>query len=163
MTLEQFQSFAAANPDATKPFIEQGYNQAKAELATKPATATEMKAAFPNNSGFAIDQLGLNATVDQAKAAFADVLAAEVTELKAQTVELSTKLAKATEGQGAINTAVVTKKMAPDGSDPKALAEFEYDNDPTVRGGCTKDVYVHARMAELDGTHRSFSRQPVTK
>lgn len=43
--------------------------------------------------------------------------------------------------------------------EPKAQAEWEWENKPEVRKTArTKDIYVIARAAELDGTHRSFTR-----
>lgn len=45
---------------------------------------------------------------------------------------------------------------------PKEQAEWEWDNLPAARkSASSKDIYVLARAAELDGTHRSFSREPV--
>jgi hypothetical protein len=41
--------------------------------------------------------------------------------------------------------------------EPKAQAEWEWENQPEVRKTArTKEIYVLARTAELDGTHRSF-------
>jgi ATP-dependent Clp protease protease subunit len=46
--------------------------------------------------------------------------------------------------------------------EPKAQAEWEWENQPLVRKTArSKEVYILARTAELDGTHRSFSREPV--
>jgi ATP-dependent protease ClpP protease subunit len=73
-TLEAFNAYAAKNPDAVKPFIEQGYNKAKLELAAKPATAAELKNAFAGESDFILLQLETNATLEAARGAFADVL-----------------------------------------------------------------------------------------
>jgi ATP-dependent protease ClpP protease subunit len=47
--------------------------------------------------------------------------------------------------------------------EPNAQAEWEWENKPEVRKSArSKEIYVLARVAELDGTHRSFTRQPVS-
>jgi hypothetical protein len=52
----------------------------------------------------------------------------------------------------------------PDGPVTKAqataIAEREWDTQPAVRRTArTKDIYVLARAAELDGTHRTLNAQ----
>jgi hypothetical protein len=46
--------------------------------------------------------------------------------------------------------------------EPKAQAEWEWEHQPSARkSASSKEIYVLARTAELDGTHRSFSRETV--
>lgn len=43
---------------------------------------------------------------------------------------------------------------------PKQQAEWEWEHKPSVRAtASSKEIYVIARTAELDGTHRSFARE----
>lgn len=52
-------------------------------------------------------------------------------------------------------------ERAPERS-PKEQAEWEWDNRPSVRQTAkSKDIYVLAREAELNGTHRQFKRDPA--
>jgi hypothetical protein len=45
-------------------------------------------------------------------------------------------------------------------ADAKAQAEREWDTRPTVRkSASSKEIYVLARTAELNGTHRQFTRE----
>jgi ATP-dependent Clp endopeptidase proteolytic subunit ClpP len=166
MTLDQFKAFAAANPDAVAPFIQQGATQARAELS-KPATVNELKAAFPTHTGFIIDQLGANATMAQAKAAFADVLAADHVKALAVKDEELVQIKKVanivTSGASALNTEQTPANPAavalPDEKDPKAVAAWEWDTNPKChKGYSTKERYVAVRSRELDGTFKVSSR-----
>jgi hypothetical protein len=53
---------------------------------------------------------------------------------------------------------------APDGSDPKALAEWEWDNKPDARTGyTTKDRYVAIRTREISGDFRAMGDTRVKR
>jgi ATP-dependent Clp endopeptidase proteolytic subunit ClpP len=165
MDLESFKAFAAKNPDAVASLTAQAVSAAKAEMAPKPATVAELKAAFPEHSGFIVDQIGANATMAEAKAAFADVLKAEhATAVAAKDAEIArlTKVAGlVTSGAAGVSTEATPAAPAapaaqPDGSDPKALAEWEWDNKPESRTGySTRDRYVAIRTREISGEFRA--------
>lgn len=130
MTKEEFSAFAAAHPEATKPFIEQGYNQAKAELTPKAATVAELEAEFPGNSDFVLAQVKAGATIEQAKAAHAQTAVAELAtakvelktakedlvKAKAETAKLQAYIANP--GQGPIPVEISAGGQA----DPKAVS-----------------------------------------
>ena len=95
-----------------------------------------------------------------AKADLADILIAELAEekTKAANVVPSVKV-DATPGTGAVPLAKPAEPTAekPDDSDPKALAEWEWNNnDP--KGFSTKDRYVAIRVAEIKGQLRTSSK-----
>lgn len=177
MTLEQFTTFAAANPDATKAFIDQGYDKAKAELAPKPATATELTSAFPEHKGFCMDQMVANATLTEATAAFAKLATDEAAQLKAQVAELTAKLTKASEGQGPVGTFAAATEPEPKlGDKPdgdreevaawaklKAEAEFA-DKDARAAAFISRNNkvgYVALRVAQETGVLKSPSTKPI--
>jgi ATP-dependent Clp endopeptidase proteolytic subunit ClpP len=114
MDLAQFKAFAEKNPDALAPLVSAAVatavaaatTQIRAEAGNKPATAAELKAAFPSHSGFIVDQLGANATLIQARAAFADVVANENKDLKAKVEKLEKDLAAADPDFDGVTTAL---------------------------------------------------------
>lgn len=122
ITREQFDGYAAENPEAVQRFVTQGYEKAKAELA-KPATVAELKAAFPGRSDFVLAQAEAGATLAAAQGAYAQIVAAESTAqaeqlavLKAENEKL--KLAVANPGQGPIPV-----KAGAGGNDNQVSAE----------------------------------------
>jgi signal peptide peptidase SppA len=76
MKAADFREHAAANPEAeeVKEIFTKGYNAAAADLKPKAASLGELKEAFPGEESFVLSQLERGATLDQAKAARADVL-----------------------------------------------------------------------------------------
>ena len=90
--------------------------------------------------------------------------------LDAKNLEISRLLAlQATGGySGGLSMALAStvdddKRQGPLTTDEaKAQAEHEWDTSPTARKSArTKDIYVLARTAELDGTHRTFAREQI--
>lgn len=156
------ESLKADHPAVYQAAFEAGQAQGKLDAAEKPAKAGELKAAFASDPGFAIDCLGEDLSLNQAKAKFADILAPKLEAANAKIVELEAKLAEATTGQGAVGfvaPAPATPAMPADLS-PKAQAEWEWDNQPEAKTQAScKDNYVFARAAELDGSHRTFTRK----
>lgn len=155
MDIEQFKAFAAAHPDAITPFVtsavEAAVARAKTDAAPKAATATELKALFPNHSGFIVDQLGANASVDQAKASFADVVAKENTALKAENERL-TKLAAET-GQDFDGVKIPPKGQGKGGD---AKAKFETAVKAKTDGGMSRAKAVAAVVVEQPAIHREY-------
>lgn len=64
----------------------------------KKATTAELRAAFPDEPAFVLEQFEKDATIEQAKAAYANVLKVRNTELKQQNAELTKKIKKAATG-----------------------------------------------------------------
>jgi protease-4 len=168
MTNEEFVAYAAANPDAVKQLdpYKEGFAAGKAEAEAaavaaqpKPATVAELRAAFPDSadSGFVIDQIDAKATIDQAKAAYADVLVKRLAEarqsvaaMQAQVNDLSGKLAEVTGGQAAVPFVPEEPKVETI-EDPAARANAEWEknvNDCRDRF-ISQTVYVKARVREL--------------
>lgn len=59
-------------------------------------------------------------------------------------------------GHPGVATAMGVTEDAQSAMDPKARAEWEWDNDPAARKTArSREIYVIARTAELDGTHHS--------
>lgn len=65
-----------------KAAVDKAVADALAAAAPKPATITELKAAFKDDPGFALEQAEKAATLEAARGAYADVLAARVKELQ---------------------------------------------------------------------------------
>lgn len=149
MNLAEFQAFAAANPDAVKQYVKQGEDQAMAAL-TAPAKVEDLRKAFPDDNGFVLDHL--SSTLDQAKAAYAEIvkgkLTAEQEKTKALAAEVETlkaKVAELSSGQGAVAVALAT--------DPKPA-----DPDAALKAQGMTDTQIAAyRKAEKEGRIKVFA------
>lgn len=174
MNPNQFAAFAAENPDdqTVKDLVAKGHKAGKAEGSAEGAQQERQRvlalfAAFPGRTDFIKTQIEKGADAQSAKADYADVL---IEENKA----LAAKLAEKPEAQaapaaphasaghaGAVPLApptVPAEQVAkPDGSDPKALAGWEWDNQKP-QGFSSKDRYVAVRVAELKGQLRTASK-----
>jgi ATP-dependent Clp protease protease subunit len=158
MTLEQFNAFAANNPDATAGFINQGKKVGAAEART------EMKAflaAFPANPLFAAEQFAAGRTLDEAKATDAEIAKATAVkdaEIKAQADEIARLKAEAGT-QGAVATGATTNDNDTDPStidDPKAraTAEWKANIEDCNSKFSSEQRYVASRTAEITGKLR---------
>lgn len=102
MTVEQFNEFAAKNPDAVKNVAKDLISQAReagkiegAEAAKpKNATASELKAAFPDDRDFVMDRLDVDAPMNEHKIAYAEYLKAKNKALADEVQNLKGELAK---------------------------------------------------------------------
>lgn len=86
-------SVIMCNPDEDKDKENKTMAETKTEtndtaVEPKKATVAELKAAFPDEPAFVLEQFEKEATVEQAKATFADVMKVRNTELKQQNAEL---------------------------------------------------------------------------
>ncbi|HEV7299707.1 MAG TPA: S49 family peptidase [Tepidisphaeraceae bacterium] len=92
MDREQFIAYVAAHPDhlqeVAQPLVD------KAIAATKPnnATASELKAAFPEDKDFVMDRLDIEAPIAEHKVAYADHVKAKLTAAGQKNDELQKKI-----------------------------------------------------------------------
>lgn len=163
MDIESFKTFAAANPDATKEFYEQGYNAAKSELAPKPATLQDLTAAF-SDKGFIIDMLGKSATLDQARAEFADVLKVQLADRDTKLAEMQKRLDLAGKGAAPLDLAGGDTSTPADPAtieDPKLRAAAEWDAKfSDCQNFSSKDSYVNYRASVLTGQLKVLQSAP---
>lgn len=147
--------YAAANPDAVKDWVNQGFKEGHDE-ATKEmqARASALAKAFASDPKFALDQFIVGHDVPHAKAEYADVLEAKLEASNKKVAELQAK--PQTAGTQPITTAAPAEPQSkPDPSDHKATAEWEWDNDATLATRFSnKQSYVNVRKAELSGQLR---------
>jgi signal peptide peptidase SppA len=110
MTIEEIRTFAKANPDAMKEFtepahaagkaagIEEGKQVGKTEAAEaarpKVATASEIKAAFPEDRDFVYDRLEVDAPIDAHKIAYAEHLRKKLTASHQANDQLKARMAE---------------------------------------------------------------------
>jgi hypothetical protein len=87
-------AFKAEHPDAFQSIHDEGFKAGAESAKPRPAKASELKAAFPNHSGFVVDQLSADATMDQANAAFLAVLAQESAVLRAENESFKEQIQK---------------------------------------------------------------------
>lgn len=104
ITASQFSEYAAANPSApeVQALVKQGADKARSELAEKPATVTELEAAFPGEDGFILAQLKAGATMSAANAAAVKDLRTKLAGKTQQAEEASKKAAAAASGTAPI-------------------------------------------------------------
>jgi hypothetical protein len=152
--------FAAANADAVKDWKNEGFVEgaktASEELTGRFAALAEK---FADRPQFVIDQFKKGHDIGKASVELADVQAAELKALREQNAELQ---AKATAGTGfsGVSTpmgAAPTPEAAakPDGTDHKALAAWEWENEPQHKAKfSSKDRYIGFRVAVLSGMLR---------
>jgi ATP-dependent protease ClpP protease subunit len=128
--------------------------KAKIPPAPIPAKAHELKAAFPDDPGFVIDQIGASATMEQAKAAYADILSARQAKLQKDLDAAKSDLDKVTKGQDAIGMSV--KPAAPQSpvenvtEDEKYTAEYKANPELRKAFGSER-AYVLFRQNEAKG------------
>jgi len=167
MNAEAFRKYAAENQDSAevKSMLAQGHKTGFAEGRQQSKNDLELlAAAFPDDPAFTLKSYVKGRTVDEAKEIKTEIDAATAG-AKAEAVA-SKKLADEAVAkigeQGALSLKPAT--AAPESSDPKSRAEYEWDTDPAVRNGVSsKQVYVLARMAELDGSHKTYTREPAKR
>lgn len=169
MNPQQFKAFAAENPEdeTVKNLIAQGHKAGKADGSTEGASQERQRVlalfeAFPGRLDFIKSQISKGTDTQSAKADFADVLLEEnkVLAAKVATPAPAPAAPAQQQGQGAIPLAPATvpaeQAAKPDGKDPKALAEWEWNNNAEECQSkfSTKDRYVSIRKAELTGKFR---------
>lgn len=137
-------------------------------------TVTRFKAiiaACPGDEKMAVKAFLENQTPEAVKLAFDSANAVRIAAAerdREQALEIARlRQMNAMSGQPGVRL-VFSGGMAEDPDGPMdhagatAQAEREWDTQPAVRRTAkTRDVYVLARAAELDGTHRSFTREPA--
>jgi len=118
----------------------------------KAASVNDLRALFPGkeDNGFVIDMLEKNATVAQASVEY-------VAYARKQIEELKNKLPKEVTGQAAIGFTAQAPNQQPTESEPKALAEWEWEN-KKPEGFTTKERYVAIRVAEINGQFRNLKK-----
>jgi ATP-dependent protease ClpP protease subunit len=137
----------------------QAYNLRIKEIAESCPGKPEMALnAILNGQSPDAVRLAFNATAEAERKALADAQAKEM-----RIVQLESLLAIG--GHPGVAMALNDSATPADEvyrREPKAQAEWEWDNQPLVRKtASSKEIYVLARTAELNGTHRSFSREPA--
>lgn len=166
MNAEAFRKYAADNSDSAevKELFARGQKAGSASgQAQAKSDLQAMTEAFPDDPAYVLKCYAKGRTVDEARELKAEIDTATATANAAMTAaKAEAEQAKAKLGeQGAINLrASATADI--DADDTKAVAAAEWDANPEVRKGFrNKDNYVFARAAELDGSHKSFSREPM--
>ena len=127
----------------------------------KPATIAELKAAFPTDPAFALESAEKAYTLTEAKAAYADVLqaklteqATEITNLKAQTSSVENKVGNAAlggnvvENKGGDAVAFGTAKAEFNGEVRKLVNSGEYDHAAAVRFVAKDKSDLYQRMLD---------------
>lgn len=163
MNSEQFRTFAAEHPDddAVKSIRSAGIKHGeKTGTDAERARVVGILEAHGLKSHAACTSIVAGHDPETAKciadAASAEKVAAQAA-LDAKDAEIARLKALAeTGGHPGVGGGATDKKNAdkPDGSDPKALAEWEWDNKQTTWNASTKDRYVASRTAELSGQLR---------
>jgi signal peptide peptidase SppA len=172
MNAEQFSAYAAENPESAevKAIVAKGYKAGTADAhAAEVDRLKAIVAACPGKQQLAIDQFVAGHDADSAKATAAAIDAA-LTDSSAKLAEANARAeaalkevekVKALAGSvtpvaGAASQPAAGEKPArPDGSDHKALAGWEWDNEPEKRGSfSSKERYVGFRAAVLSGRLR---------
>jgi signal peptide peptidase SppA len=127
------------------------------DQATKPASAAELKAAFPGDTGFVLDQLEKNATLTDAKAARAESLAAQLAAANERIASLEKELAKATTGQSALPALIEPDAPADpfDGLEGEARIDAEWQAN---HNGCQDKFKVYNAYL---GFRRSMAEKPA--
>lgn len=149
------ESLKANHPGVFKAAYDEGFGDGQKSAAPKPAGINELRAAFPDDKDFVLDQLAADAPLLAAKAAFADLQTRRLAEARKQIAELEAKVNQLSAAQGpiAVNAAAGSAPADPD--DPAAVAASEWDTKPDVRVGfSSRDRYIRARAAELRGQLR---------
>jgi hypothetical protein len=180
MNAEQFSAYAAENPESAevKAIVAKGY---KAGIADAHASEVDrmkaIDAACPGKNRLAIDQFLAGHDADGAKAT-ASAIDAALTESNAKLAEANARADAAMKEVEKTKALVGTVKpvageaSAPaggekspkptDANDHKAIAGWEWDNEPEKRGSfSSKERYVGFRAAVLSGQLRVNT--PVTK
>jgi phage head maturation protease len=131
---------AAAVADAS---FKEGYATAKSDLSA-------FLNAFPTDAVFAVQQFNSGKSLIEAKLAKAELATAELAAVTAKLADAEKKLALSQGGQAAVGAPAPAVTDEP--SDPKAKAEWEWTNDPTLsQRFSNKDRYVSYRVAVLNG------------
>jgi signal peptide peptidase SppA len=118
--------------------------------AGKPAAASELLAAFPDDKAFCMDQLGAEASMEAAHAAYSQMLSGKLAALAKE----NDKLKVAAEGQAAVGfdgTRDHEGTEAAAGEEPDAIAKAEWKAN---KNACrekylNEKVYVNVRRREL--------------
>ncbi len=167
MNLETFKAYAAEHPDAVAAYIEQGKNAEKA--GAHRAEIDRMKAitaACPGKPQFAIEQFVAGSDPEAVKAT-ASAIDAETKSLNDKLAEQAKEIDKLKALAGNVAPVAGAKvddpgaKSMPTNLTPEAQAAWEWDNAPDIKGtSSNKDAFVAARIAEINGLHRTFIRKP---
>ncbi len=177
MNADQFQTYMAEHPEAVQDVYDKGYAKAKVESMPKPATVSELRAAFPDkrHNGFVIDQLGANATMADASIAFNKVLAEELAEKDtaiaavadeaktalaakdATVADLQSKLATATSGQGAASFMPSAGPV----TDPKSSIPADLPTDMKAAMEFDLDPKIQAEFQSVSGDKETAKRSYV--
>lgn len=120
MTSEQFRAYAAENPNELKAVAEPLVTKAvgeteervKAESQPQPATISDLRTAFPDDSEFVLAQLEQKSTMAGAKAAFGDRAVTQLQDVKGKLDTATAKLAERDPGSAGRSAPVQT--AAPD-------------------------------------------------
>lgn len=163
MTKEIFAKAAAENPDWVAEYREQGIKAGKADGRTEARDEyTAMLAAAGGDHKLAGESFAKGLPVETVEAVAADRAArAEADDepadqsvgTAAELAQLRAQVAKLTEGEEpvVVDGAAGIKGEKPGTDDPRALAEWEYDNDQAVFKASSKERYVNSRVSELKG------------
>jgi flagellar biosynthesis/type III secretory pathway protein FliH len=145
-----------------------GYDQGLAEGDRRTMARFEQTiAACPGDANMAVKAFLAKQSPDAVKLAFeaASAVRAQAEEREREMALKNARLEQlvACGGHPGVSLGFVTDSTADTGplDTPRATAqaEREWDTQPAVRRTAkTKEIYVAARAAELDGTHRSFAR-----
>jgi ATP-dependent protease ClpP protease subunit len=170
---------AQLNTDAVAGYIREGYDKGVEDGdARAVARFLKLMDAAPGNPAIVAKAFLSNQSPESVKLAFDAANEAVAIAQAAATEELllakkeNARLHKVlgTGGHAGVSMQVAQSTTDPvRGMSPKAQAEWEWDNRPSVREGITavgkttaKEIYVLAREAELAGNHRSFKRETAS-
>lgn len=148
--------------------FEQGRHQGISEgIENERARVLAIFAVCPGREDIARDGIANKHTPDLVKLTFEKVSAERAIAMKAvEEKEEELVRWKALAANGGLPGGVALGLASVDEQSqrpPKAQAEWEWDNNPKARQTArSKEIYILARTAELEGTHRSFTREPVS-
>lgn len=138
--IEQFEK---ESPQAYADLVSQIEARTRAKLAEefapKPASASELREAFPSkdDAGFVVDQLAANATMAQATEAYNKIATARIEALAKKAAELEQALASATAGQDGVPASIGQREPAPqattDAADDEKTMAAKWEADAELR------------------------------
>ena len=148
--------FESEHADTVDTWKAEAAHEANESNAKRLAALT---AKFGDNPKFVLDQFTAGHTVEEAAVEYADIAKTELAARDKTIAELKAKQPSG-DGQAALSLADGEEEAAPepDGAkEPKARAEWEFDNDKTTYTSRNRDSYVGIRTAELSGRHTTKS------
>ncbi len=159
--------------EAATGYIREGHAEGVKEgIALSRERLTMLLAVCPDNEKAAVKAFLADQSPESFKVAFdaaMETLSAKADAKNGELLALQKENARLHKVIGTGGHAGLSMKIATDdntsvaGLTPKQQAEWEWDNRASVRESTkSKDIYVLAREAELNGQHRSFKRETAS-